>query len=417
MRRTILTAVVWTICLTVVAAGSAAHGGGRTLSTECISPLDTIVDAGDAEVLPQGLDSPASLELLASGLFKYAGDFSPATSEELADSWTKHTFDTDGGDGPICIAGTPLTAFTRPGIPSKLLIFLQGGGACWQDFYFCNILADATPPPLSGPVSGIWLDSFDTGSETVNNPLAGWSILYVPYCDGSVFTGDNDVVDANFPFGPVRFHRGVRNLTAALDLAKAVFPHARRIVVAGSESGGHGASQFAPFLVRYLYGNRVKLSVFNDAGLFTPHNPDEASAIQARAADWQFTQFYPASCTECSAEGQPTALVGWRLDNDETVRDAYYCTDGDATNRFFNNIPTQEEYRELILTEHGVIHEAHPDRYNRFIRSGDDEHTALQLPTFYIGEADGVPLYEWMDDFLVPRPFWVDIVEDFVPIP
>ena len=408
MRRIIFAAVVWTICLTFVVVGNNAYGGGQALST---------IDAEDAEASLKGLNSSASLELLASGLFSYAGDFAPATSEELADNWTKYTFDTDGGNGPICIAGTPFSAFTKPGNPSKLLIFLQGGGACWQDFYFCNILADDNPPPLAGLHSGIWVDSFDTGSEIINNPLANWSILYVPYCDGSVFTGDNDVVDASFPFGPVRFHRGLRNLTAAVDLAKIAFPHARRVVVAGSAAGGHGASQFAPFLVRYLYGNRIKLSVFNDAGKFTPLNPDAISDIQDRAADWQFGQFYPASCTECSDEDQPTALIHWRLDNDDTVRDAYYCTDGDATNRFFNDIPTQEEYRELIVEEHGILHDAYPDRYMRFIRSGDDEHTALQRPTFYLGEADGVPLYDWTDDFLVPRPFWVDIVEDFVPIP
>ncbi len=49
--------------------------------------------------------------------------------------------------------------------------------------------------------------------------------------------------------------------------------------------------------------------------------------------------------------------------------------------------------------------------------SGDDSHTALQLDLFYDQDADGVLLNEWTDDFLIPRPFWVDIVEDFVPLP
>ena len=49
--------------------------------------------------------------------------------------------------------------------------------------------------------------------------------------------------------------------------------------------------------------------------------------------------------------------------------------------------------------------------------SGDDSDTALQTSLFYIGDANGVPLHEWTDDFLVPRPFWVDIVEGFVPVP
>jgi hypothetical protein len=358
---------------------------------------------------PLGLNPQALAELEATGVNKYIGDFDPVSSEDIGDGWVKHTYDPDGGNGPICLAGTPFSAFTRAGNPAKLLIMLQGGGACWQNFYFCNILAeDQEPPP---PPVGIW----DFGSR--DNPFADYSIVYMPYCDGSVFAGDNDVVDANFPFGPVRFHRGLRNLTAGMDLAKATFPNARRITVAGSESGGAGAASFAPFLARFLYGNTPLLTVFNDAGLFTPINLDETGAIVARASDWQFGQFYPASCTDCDDQGQSTAIIHWRLDNDSTVRDAYYSTDGDATSRFFLNVPTQVEYRALILAEHGSLNAAHPDRYMRFIVSGDASHTALQSPLFYSQEADGVPLNEWTDDFLIPRPFWVDIVEDFVPLP
>ena len=32
-------------------------------------------------------------------------------------------------------------------------------------------------------------------------------------------------------------------------------------------------------------------------------------------------------------------------------------------------------------------------------------------------QANGVPVYQWMDDFVNERPAWVDIVEDFVPLP
>ena len=201
--------------------------------------------------LDKGLNAVAMEELAMVGLNKYMGDFEPAMTIDVGDGCTQHIFDPDGGNGPMCIAGTPLSAYTKARNPANLLIMLQGGGACWQDFYFCNILAeDQAPPP---PPVGIW--------------------------------------------------------------------------------------------------------------------------------------------------------------------EAFYSTDGDMTNRFFLNVPTQVDYRDLIVTEHGLLHDAHPDRYKRFIRSGDDSHTALQTPLFYMGEANGVPLHEWTDDFLVPRPFWVDIVEDFVPIP
>lgn len=357
---------------------------------------------------PRGLDFQAFMELQAAGVDRYLGEFEPVASTEVGDGWTRHTFDPDEGDGPICIAGTPYSVFTREGNPSKLLVFEQGGGACWQDFYFCNVLAEDQAPPL--PRTGIW--DFDEP----DNPFADHSIVYMPYCDGSVFSGDNEVVDPSFPFGPVRFHRGLRNQSAGMDVAKEVFPRARRITVAGSSAGGVGVAGFAPALVRFLYGNQVHLTVFNDAGPVAV-NLEDTAALEARAADWQFARFFPESCTECSATGQPTAVIDWRLEHDRTVREAFYSTDGDAIDRFFVNVATQEAYRALLLEEHGALHEEHPERYKRFIRSGDDSHTALQTPLFYSGTVEGVTLDEWTRDFLVPTPFWEDLVEDFVPLP
>lgn len=373
-----------------------------------------------AEKTRKGLSATAVQELRDAGVDQYLGQFTPIATEDVGDGWTKHTFDSLSGAGPICIAGTDYSVFTRAGNPSRLLIFEQGGGACWQDFYNCNVLAESQEPPA--PPVGIW--DFDSK----DNPFADYSIVYMPYCDGSVFTGDNDVFDPTWqafiegllslPPGagpPVRFHRGMRNQSAGIDLAKQMFPHASRITVAGSSAGGVGAAGFAPFLVRMLYGNQVKLTVLNDAGPVAV-NLDALGDIMARAADWDFGKFYPASCTDCSELGQGTAIIKWRLDNDSTIREAFYETDADLTNRFFMALlGDPAAFRDLVVTEHGLLHDAHPDRYKRFIVAGDTTHTALQTPLFYLQEADGVLLNEWVDDFLVPRPFWADIVEDAAP--
>jgi len=383
----------------------------------------------------RGLNQQARQELADSGANKYLGQFSPVSESDVGEGWTKHTYATGPdvyfGDGPLCIAGTEYSVFTKEKNPKNLLIFMQGGGACWQDFYFCNILSEAQEPPPNPPF-GIWDDSVPPGMKDSPNPLDDYSVVYMPYCDGSVFTGDKDVFDPNFPFGPVRFHRGLENASAGIDMAKKMFPKARRIVVAGSSAGGVGAASFAPLLTRMSFGNQVQLSVFNDAGPVAVDLNDVYGGIPRRAFDWDFGQFYPASCTECDDHGQQTALIKWRLDNDSTIRESFYSTDGDATDRFFLGVPTQEMYRELIVTEHGLLNTAHPDRYKRFIRSGDDFHTALQNPLFYWGMANGVPLNEWTEDFLNPgrranrenngqdgpdKSMWVDIVEDFVPLP
>jgi hypothetical protein len=381
-----------------------------------------------------GLNHKAKRELAHVGVNKYLGEFTPAASTDVGEGWTKHTFDPLQPNGPLCILGTEYSVFTKIRNPNKLIIYMQGGGACWEGFYFCNLLAEEQEPQ-NFPQIGIFADSFSPESLLQKNPLGDYSIVYMPYCDGSVFSGDNDVADSNFPVG-VRFHRGLANASAGVDVAKAVFPHARKIFLSGSSAGGVGAASFAPFLVRMAFGNWRQLFVFNDAGPVAA-NLNETESIAARAADWRFGQFYPASCTDCDDQGQQTALIKWRLDNDRTIRESFYSTDGDETDRFFLNVPTQEAYRDLILTEHGALNAAHPRRYKSFIRSGDDSHTALASPTkpflFYLGRANGVLLSEWTGDFLTPLRcaildwrarwrggptcVWDDIVEDFVPLP
>ena len=376
----------------------------------------SLVGAQSTCPLP-GLDPVAMIELEAAGVNKYVGQFQPATSEDAGNGWTKHTFDADGGDGPICIDGSDFTVFTRPGTnPRKTAIFLNGGGACWQDFYFCSIQATQDAPPDVG----FFASSFDTGTEIIDNPLADYSIVAASYCDGSVFVGDNDVVDANFPFGPVRYHRGARNLTAAMDLAAAEFGDAKKLFISGSSAGGVGAAAFAPSLARFIFGNIANIKVFNDAGpvaaLLIPIPPIIA-AIEARAADWQFEQFYPVSCTECSPFNQATELIKWRLARDNRLTEAFYSTDQDSTNRFFLGGLDGPTYRAVLTSVHADVNEAFPDTYKTFIRSGDDSHTSFGSSLYYVGEANGVRLSDWMDDFLHNRPQWVDIVEDFVPAP
>lgn len=401
------------------------------LAVICLSVTSGAALAKKGGISPKGLNPQAMQELSEKGVDKYVGAFQPAASFPVGDGWVKHVFDPDNGDGPICIAGTPFSVFTKAQNTDKVLIMLQGGGACWEGFYNCNVFAESQEAPPPEPPQGIW--NFDTKM----NPLRNWSVVYMPYCDGSVFLGDNDVVDPNWQAfieaalklppgtGPaVRFHRGLRNVTAGIDVAKAMFPDASRILVAGSSAGGVGATGLAPFLARMAYGNNRKLMVFNDAGPVAI-NLAETAAIAKRAADWQFGQFLPESCTTCSETGQSTELIKWRLANDSTIREAFYSTDFDATNRFFMNLLPVDDigqalaYRNLIITEHGAIHDLFPDRYKRFIEAFRFSHTALQTPILYDPDrsVDGITLFEWLDDFLVPRPFWEDVVAELPPIP
>jgi hypothetical protein len=437
----------------------------RVLTILALSLTAVVLMSANGNAGPPGLNHEARQELRDAGVDKYLGEFSAAESD--FGEWTKHTFDPaytpdenyPSGlrpDGPVCIAGTEYSVFTKAGDPKKVLIFLQGGGACWQGFYNCNVLADDQAPPAEAPFPGV----FD--SDNPDNPYADYSVVYMPYCDGSAFGGDNDVNDGDFPFGDTRHHRGVRNLSAGMDVAADMFPRAKRVTVMGHSAGGVGVAAFAPFLARFVYGNKTDLRVYNDAGPIAVNlgvgNPPgdytfpfgcadtSCLSVVARAFDWQFAQFYPQSCIDdgrCDAFGQQTGIIDWRLDNDTTVREAFYETDSDQTNRFFaqgdGSLMDPVAYRALILTEHGALNAAHPKRYKRFFVSDDNTHGAVQVtagtaneqtgedcfPTrpflFYTQEANGVLLSEWTAEFLSPgagnsQGFWDDIVEDYVPV-
>ena len=97
------------------------------------------IASGTALADVSGLNADAMAELQDAGVDKYLGTSQSVPSEHGV--WTKHDFDPNyvpdetypsgmRPDGPVCIAGTPYSVFTRQGDPKKLLIFLQGGGAC-----------------------------------------------------------------------------------------------------------------------------------------------------------------------------------------------------------------------------------------------------------------------------------------------
>jgi hypothetical protein len=163
-------------------------------------------------------------------------------------------------------------------------------------------------------------------------------------------------------------------------------------------------------------------------------------SVWARQNDWQFQQFYPQSCIDdgrCNAFGQQTGIINWRLGNDSTIREGFYETDSDRTNRFFaqgdGSLMDPQDYRNLVLTEHGALNEAYPRRYKRFIVSGDDTHGAVQVTadtpnfpypqpfSFYTREANGTLLSNWATEFVrigarQSQFGWKDIVEDYVPV-
>lgn len=164
---------------------------------------------------------------------------------------------TPGGTA-VCARGTPYTFFLRSGDPNKLLIFFEGGGACWND---------ATCAPNSGlfdeVVEGGEAANYTQGIFAANpeNPLAGYTIVFVSYCTGDYHLGTKEVAYAT---GTVE-HKGNVDVTAALNWVYANYKRPTDIVVAGCSAGAIGSIYYAPAVARHY--RSAHLTQFGDAGV------------------------------------------------------------------------------------------------------------------------------------------------------
>jgi len=338
-----------------------------------------------------GFADQAVKELGASGFGDFLGVQEPSGSAQKGD-WTELYFD-PAQQQAVCLTGEQFQVNVRHGSSDQVLLYMQGGGACW-DYLTCYVLNTATTV-ANGAVEAGALDINDPAS-----PFKDFNIVYVPYCDGSVFTGDA-TVDYS---GHTTFHHGLRNLSVAVDAIKREFPDPSRIVVAGSSAGGYGT--FAGYGVTRVAFPETPVVIFNDSGPGL-QNLNASQDVQDRTANWNFTKRIPPSCTECAT--QYTYLLDWAFQRDSKLRTALYSYQQDGVISFFIALDGPA-YQDLLLSVTGDVHERDPSRFKRYFPLGTT-HTVLLSPEFYTQAIDGVSLLDWTNAFLDDSAGWVDTVE------
>lgn len=352
-------------------------------------------DAASARDAAKTEPSPADFqELLDLGITTYLGAAKPTGSEIIqgvagvTDGSVVYDFDT--ADGPVCLRGAPYNVSLLDQGSDNLMIYLQGGGACVS--VLCQATTEATPRGV--PARGV-LDVHDP-----DNPVASWNIVYVPYCDGSVFGGDNDYTDPNDAMG-IRLHRGQRNFSAALDLALEHFAHPKKLLLAGSSAGGWG-TVYHRALVRTQYPN-TELTVMDDAGLGFAVN------MAYVTSQWGSTRYQPPSCSDCMNHSHMSPFVKYVLEHDpELVVGDFSSWEDSVIMRFtFNTDPAA--FRDLLKQETDIPAAAFPDRYKRFFVNGS-MHTTL-LANFHTTQLKGVTIAQWLGLMIDRDPAWVELME------
>jgi hypothetical protein len=171
---------------------------------------------------------------------------------------------------PTCSAGTPWSFWVRRGTVNKLLVYYQGGGACWSGLTCGGIpgLVNPTFKQSTGPFDNPanFSDGFADLSNP-DNPFRDWHFVFVPYCTGDVHWGDAVVDHENEITGAITTirHKGYVNAQVAEKWAREHFVFPEQIFVSGSSAGSYGALVNSLYLQEFPYPS-TDVAVLGDAG-------------------------------------------------------------------------------------------------------------------------------------------------------
>ncbi|HVH99621.1 MAG TPA: pectin acetylesterase-family hydrolase [Enhygromyxa sp.] len=276
---------------------------------------------------------------------------------------------------------------------SNVMIYLEGGGACFSDS--CDFTAFSIP--FIPPSDGIFSRSNNA------NPVKDWTMIYVPYCTGDIHAGDAEQMLG----GQLRQFRGYSNITKYLEQWVPSFP-AERVLLTGISAGGFGAALNST-QVADAYGD-VELTVIDDSGppLSSDVIPPCLQAIFR--ATWNLDATVLADCPTCDPDDFATGLLDNVLVNYPNIRFGLFSNTSDAIistymgagwgNGQHDNcegtplpVPALTYAEDLF-----AIRALHEDEASSFYVLGLG-HTALRVG-FNITFADGTSLPEWIGDVL-----------------
>jgi hypothetical protein len=365
----------------LVAGFMAGCGGGSG------SDYDATGTGATTDSPPVAEETIPFQELYDQGVDRYLGIYTPMSSEVDTGGAVLHSF--GEGDGPLCYTGNHFSMSTRDGMSDELLIFIQGGGFCSSE------ACEAVDEPI--PLFNVGLLS----NADPTNPAADFNVGYVPYCDGTFFTGDLDV-DSDGDGLNDRFFRGIHNLSASLDVIASTYPSPRRIVLAGNSAGGYGVHNALP-LVRLLYPD-VPIDLINDSGM----GIQPPGGQESLNAYWNADSFYPESCDTCIGEdGNLTDYHSYQLSEDANLRMGFISSTADDVVLSQSSLdqPTFESELRAAVIE---LEEMHPIQFRSLIAENQEHTFILRQFDFPIGDTT---VREWVTRMLDGDASWVSVTE------
>ena len=288
----------------------------------------------------------------------------------------------------MCGDGSEFQYFVRTADPTKVLFFMEGGGACFtaetcapdSDSYKKNV----GEGPL-GDGEGI----FDFSNPA--NPFADYSVVFVPYCTGDVHIGN---ATTDYGDGVVVHHNGYINGTTALNAMAERFPDVTSLVVAG-ESGGSIPSPLYAGLAHDLLPD-AGITVLADGSGAYPDIPGINALIGSQWGTMNAVPAWPENEGMTAEEWSLPGLFVQAYLHDTDIVFARHDYAFDHTQVFFAGLAgiPADDLVSLIDSNETQI-EASGVALWSFISPGDS-HTLLHKPEFYTETVNGVMFVDWV---------------------
>ncbi len=302
-----------------------------------------------------------------------------------------------------CDDGTPTgVGVNTSASSSNLLVFFNGGGACW-DYQTCYQLNLAVHGPYgnaqfqqqfggAGP-AGSLLDR-----ALANSPFADWNLVFVPYCTGDVHAGDNVITYTKGTISKVTHHTGHANLLAYLARLGATFAAPGKVVVSGSSAGGFGALLNYDSLRKAWPAASVYL--IDDSGPVLEGNAIPAAIRAAWFSSWNLAGIVDPLCGAACHDDLSLAYpkLAQRYPND---RMSLLSFEQDQVIRSYFFLSATDFQTDLLALASDKFDPV--SRWHYFFLSGQS-HTMLGGPASHM--QNGVSLVTFLKQQVTDDPFW-----------
>jgi hypothetical protein len=317
------------------------------------------------------------------------GPLAPESSRE----WTR----VEGGPGTGCAGDSTFAFFVREGDPRKIMLFLNGGGACWnggncdmkgKPTFYSKMDARQDPAGADGVLQ----------PSNPRNPVGDYSMVFVPYCTGDVHLGTREVTYRDSLPGDVAprdfviRHHGARNVERAVAWLTAKWTAPDIVFVTGSSAGAIPSPVYAADLARHYPRARV-VQLGDGAGGY------RAPAVPGILAGWGATdriRANPAFGPVDSARLTFETLYQVAARATPRVRFAQYNNADDEIQVVFLNLLGMQGFRLPDLMRENLAEIRRSNEGFRSYTAPGVGHTILGSAEFYTLRVDDISLRDWL---------------------